>query len=98
MIMSQLSQPSWSISCLDIGKNGAGPYLYGLVGRDIATAEGFGYSGALASQGDVWSVENLNAFLENPKGWAPGTSMSFAGLKKPEDRANVIAYIDSVDD
>ena len=83
---------------LETGKNGAGPYLYGLVGRDIATAEGFGYSGALASQGDMWSVENLNAFLENPKGWAPGTSMSFAGLKKPEDRANVIAYIDSVDD
>ncbi len=75
------------------GSDATGPHLNGVVGRDIAAIGGFGYSGALDQVGDVWSPENLNAFLENPKGAAPGTSMGFAGLNKAEDRVNLIAYL-----
>ena len=80
------------------GENGAGPYLYGVVGREKAAAQGFGYSDALASMGGEWTPENLSAFLEKPSTYAPGTSMSFSGLRKVEDRADVIAYLDSLDD
>ena len=80
------------------GANGTGPHLYGVVGRDIASVDGYGsYSGTLADLEGDWTPEALNAFLENPKGWAPGTSMAFNGLPKVEDRANVIAYLDSLD-
>ncbi len=80
------------------GENGTGPHLYGVVGRDVASVDGFGYSGALVEVAQVWTAENLNGFLENPKGWARGTSMGFNGLAKPQDRANIIAYLDSLDD
>lgn len=84
---------------LEKGANATGPYLYGVVGRAVGSAEGFGgYSGALEQVADVWTPENLYAFLENPRGFAPGNKMSFAGLKKPEDRADLIAYLDSLDD
>ncbi|WP_439121804.1 c-type cytochrome [Marivita sp.] len=83
---------------LEAGENAAGPYLYNVVGREIGVAEGFGYSGALSEVAEVWTPENLNGFLENPRGWAPGTSMGFAGLNKPEDRANLIAYLDTIGD
>ncbi len=83
---------------LEAGANAAGPYLYGIVGREIAAADGFGYSSTLADMGGEWTAEALNGFLENPKSWAPGTSMGFAGLAKVEDRADVIAYLDSLDD
>lgn len=83
---------------LEQGENATGPYLYGVVNRDVGTAEGFGYSGSLVAVADVWTPENLDQFLEKPKSFAPGTSMSFAGLKKPADRANLIAYLDSLDD
>ncbi len=84
---------------LEAGENGAGPYLYGVVGRDVGTAEGFGsYSGALTEVADVWTPANLNLFLENPRGWAPGTSMGYNGMRRIEDRANLIAYLDSLDD
>lgn len=79
------------------GENGTGPYLYGIVGRDIAAADGFGYSESLAGMDGAWTPEALSGFLEKPASWAPGTSMSFAGLKKVEDRADVIAYLDSLD-
>ncbi|WP_121630895.1 c-type cytochrome [Tropicibacter alexandrii] len=75
------------------GTDKTGPHLNGVVDRAIGAVDGFGYSGNLQQVGDVWSPENLNAFLENPKGTAPGTTMSFAGLRKPEDRANLIAYL-----
>jgi len=84
---------------LDAGANGVGPYLYGVVGRDIGAAEGYAaYSGALNEAGEVWTPENLNAFLENPREWAPGTSMGYKGLRSVEDRANLITYLDSIDD
>ncbi len=83
---------------LEAGENGAGPYLYGVVGREKAAADGFGYSEALAAMGGTWTPENLSAFLEKPSSYTPGTSMSFSGLRKIEDRADVIAYLDSLDD
>jgi len=80
------------------GQNGVGPHLYDVVGREVGSVEGYAsYSGALSEAADVWTAENLYAFLENPAGWAPGTSMGYAGLSKPEDRANLIAYLDQTD-
>lgn len=81
---------------LEDGANGTGPHLYGVVGRAKGSVEGFGYSGAIGTD-DVWSPENLAAFIENPRGYAPGTSMAFAGLKSAEDRADLIAYLDTID-
>jgi cytochrome c len=75
------------------GSDGVGPHLNGVVDREIAAVGGFGYSGALTGLGGAWTPEELYAFLENPKGYAPGTTMGFAGLKKSSDRADVIAYL-----
>ncbi len=78
------------------GSDGTGPHLNGIVGKAKAATAGFGYSDALlAMASDVWSPENLDAFLTNPKGYAPGTKMSFAGLPKGEDRANLIKYLEA---
>jgi len=77
------------------GGNGTGPHLDGVVGRAIAAVGEFGYSSAMAEHGGDWTPEALNAFLENPKGWMPGTKMSFAGLPDVEDRANLIAYLET---
>lgn len=82
---------------VDPGANGTGPTLYGVVGRDVGGVDGYGYSGALVAVADVWTPENLDGFLADPKGYAPGTKMSFAGLKKAEDRANLIAWLDGLD-
>lgn len=79
------------------GENATGPYLYGVVGRDIASVGDFGYSGALESLEGDWTPEHLSGFLANPRKYAPGTTMGFSGLKKPEDRADLIAYLDSLD-
>lgn len=76
------------------GKNKTGPHLNGLVGRDHASVPDFKYSDAMsAKKGTIWSEEEIYHFLKNPKTYIPGTKMSFAGLAKPEDRANVIAYL-----
>ncbi len=82
----------------DEGAHATGPSLYGVVGREIDSTDFGSYTGALEQVGDVWTPENLNHFLTKPKDAAPGTSMSFAGLKKEDDRANLIAYLDSLDD
>lgn len=77
----------------DGAAHGTGPNLYGVVGREIGGADGYDkYSGALPS-GEVWDFAALDGFLEKPRDWAPGTSMGFAGLKKPEERAAVIAWL-----
>ncbi|OYX44545.1 MAG: cytochrome c family protein [Rhodobacterales bacterium 32-67-9] len=78
------------------GTNGTGPHLDGVVGRAVASVAGFGYSDGMVSHGGDWTPEALNTFLEDPKGVVAGTKMSFAGLKKPEDRANIIAYLQSL--
>lgn len=80
---------------LEDGANGTGPHLYGVVNRAVGVAD-FGYSGALAAVTEAWTPEALNGFLENPRSYAPGTSMGFAGLPKVEDRANLIAYLATI--
>lgn len=81
---------------LEDGANGTGPHLFGVVGRAKGSVDGFGYSGAIGTD-DVWSAENLSAFIENPRGYAPGTSMAFAGIRNPQERADLIAYLDTID-
>ncbi|MGR3314718.1 MAG: c-type cytochrome [Roseovarius indicus] len=82
---------------LEEGDNGTGPYLHGVVGRDVGSVDGFSYSGSLVAVADVWTPENLSHFLENPAGYAPGTAMGFSGLGSIEDRANLIAFLDQTD-
>jgi len=76
--------------------NKVGPDLYGVVGRDVASAPGFAYSAAMKAKGGAWSAEGLNAFLTNPKAAVPGTAMAFAGLPKAAERADLIAYLNSL--
>ena len=79
------------------GKNGVGPNLYGVVGRKKEGAAGFKYSGAIAkTAGATWSVEDLNKYITDPKAYAPGNKMAFAGVKKVEDRAALLAYLSSL--
>lgn len=78
------------------GTNATGPHLDGVVGRTVASVEGFKYSNGMTAHGGDWTPEALDAFLTDPKGVVPGTKMTFAGLPKPEDRANVIAYLESL--
>ena len=81
------------------GKHRLGPNLWDLVDRPVASAEGYGYSAALkAKSGETWTYENLDAFLTRPKGWAPGTRMLFAGIRKPGQRADLIAHLRGLSD
>ena len=78
------------------GKNGLGPNLYDIVGRAVAGVDGYKYSGALVARGGIWDYEFLDAWLASPKNAVPGTSMAFAGVKKPGQRADLIAYLRSL--
>ena len=80
------------------GKNKVGPNLWDVVGRAKAGVPGFKFSGALKGLGGEWTYKDLDAFLAKPKEFAKGTKMSFAGLKKPKDRANLIIYLRSLSD
>ncbi len=76
------------------GPNALGPNLWGVLGEGIGQgAGGFAFSDALKGKGGTWNWDNLSQWLTSPKKFAPGTKMTFAGLSKPEDRANVIAYL-----
>lgn len=79
------------------GKNSTGPHLNGVVGRNHASVADFaGYSDAnKAMSGEAWTPETIFAFIESPKTFMPGTKMTFNGLPKPEDRANLVAYLAS---
>lgn len=79
------------------GEHGVGPSLYRIVGKDIASAPGYSYSQALQSLPGVWTIAALNAYLENPRGFVPGTTMSFAGLRKAEERAEIIYSLSGTD-
>jgi cytochrome c len=78
---------------IEPGKNFTGPTLYGIIGRKAGTVEKFNYSKANRESGKIWTEQVMFDYLENPRKAIPGTKMSFVGLKKPQDRADVIAYI-----
>lgn len=80
------------------GPNRVGPNLWGVVNAKKAYHEGFAYSSAMVEKAGVWSYQNLNQFLYKPKDYVPGTKMTYAGLKKPEDRAAMIAYLRTLAD
>ena len=88
-------------SCHKIGegaKNATGPHLNGILGRAVGGVEGFKYSTVFQEyhdEGRVWDADTLSAFIADPKGWAPGTKMSFRGLSKSEDQAAIVAYLTS---
>lgn len=78
----------------DGGKNKVGPNLYGIVNQAVGARDGFGYSDALkAKSSETWTFENLNTYLTKPKDWAPGTKMSYGGMKGDAKRANLLAYL-----
>jgi cytochrome c len=81
------------------GPNGTGPNLWGSMGKAIAgVSQGFAYSPALTGKGGNWDWESMSAWLKSPRDFAPGTKMTFAGLGKPEDRANLLAYMNTQSD
>jgi cytochrome c len=79
------------------GPNKVGPNLWGIVGRP-KVEPGFNYSAAMKAKGGDWTIPELNDFLASPRGYIPGTAMSFAGLQRPPQRADVIAYLNTLSD
>jgi cytochrome c len=80
------------------GANKIGPNLYDVIGRAKAGHPGFAFSTALKSKGGEWTFEDMDAFIANPKGYAPGTIMAFAGISNPRERADITAYLRSLAD
>jgi len=80
------------------GANQLGPNLWGVVGAPIGEGRGFAWSDVLAKHGGTWDWDSLSKWLTSPKAFAPGTKMTFAGLSKPEDRADVIAFLNQHSD
>jgi cytochrome c len=77
-------------------ENKIGPGLYDVYGRAAGTHAGFSYSAAMVEHKAPWDAEELDQFLKAPKNYIPGTKMAFAGISKPDERANVIAYLHSL--
>jgi cytochrome c len=78
------------------GRRGVGPSLFGVVGRKAGTLEGFRYSNAKRDANLVWAPETLDPYLTNPREFMPGTTMAFAGIRNDAERANVIAYLQTL--
>lgn len=81
---------------LEDGANGTGPHLFNIYERGIGGVGDYAYSPTLTGLGGTWGVNELNEFIANPKKFAPGTKMSFAGIKKDTDRADLIAYLQTI--
>ena len=89
------------MACHNADKGGAnqmGPNLWGVLGAPIGEGRGFAFSDALSKKGGSWNWDNLSQWLTSPKAFAPGTKMTFAGLSNPQDRANVIAFLNAHSD
>lgn len=89
------------VACHTIDKgapNQLGPNLWGMLGEPIGKGHGFAFSEALASKGGTWTWTTMSDWLANPKVFAPGTKMTFAGISNDQDRANVIAFLNSKSD
>jgi cytochrome c len=80
------------------GPNKVGPNLFGIVGDKKGEGRGFNFSAAMKAKGGTWSIDDLSQFIDNPKGFVPGTAMGFAGIQKGSERADVIAYLNSLSD
>lgn len=78
------------------GANRVGPNLYAVVGTKSGDKNGYSFSTAMKNKEILWDTDTLDAYLLNPRGYVPGTKMSFAGLKDPQERANVIKYLESL--
>jgi cytochrome c len=79
------------------GPNRVGPNLYGTVGEKKGEGKGgFNFSAAMKGKGGTWTFDDLNKFISNPKGFVPGTAMGFAGIQKDSERADVIAYLNTL--
>jgi cytochrome c len=80
------------------GPNRVGPNLYGIVGDKKGEGRGFNFSAAMKAKGGTWTYEDLNQFINSPKGFVPGTAMGFAGIQKDSERADVIDYLHTLSD
>ena len=80
------------------GPNRVGPNLFGVLGDKKGEGRGFNFSAAMKAKGGEWTYDDLNKFIDNPKGFVPGTAMGFAGIQKDSERADVIAYLRSLSD
>ncbi len=80
------------------GPNKQGPNLWGVVGRPRASEAGFNYSAAMKAKGGNWTFDELNKFLTNPRGYIPGTAMTFTGIPRDQQRADVINYLHTLSD
>jgi len=81
------------------GADGVGPHMWGVVNRPKGSVDGFNYSDAMAavgSAGEVWGFEELDGFIANPRGYLDGTTMGFAGIRDVEDRADILAYLNTL--
>src|SRR3954469_23293853 len=80
------------------GPNKVGPNLYGIVGRPVASHEGFSYSPQLKAKGGQWTYEEIDKFVHNPKADVPGTKLPIAGIPAAKERADLLAYLRTVSD
>jgi cytochrome c len=86
------------VACHTFGKgepNRVGPNLWGIVGKDKAAEAGFNYSAAMRAQPGNWTLDDLDVYLKNPRAAVPGTNMSFAGISRAGERADLLAFLNS---
>ena len=80
------------------GPNKVGPNLFGIVGEERGVGHNFNFSAAMKAKTGKWTIDDLNKFIESPKGFIPGTAMGFAGISKDTERADLLAYLNSLSD